>query len=231
MAQQNPLILAADNNPNLLPLLREHPSLASTQDEHGYSILHAAASYNHLDLLRTVVNELHVDPDIKDEDGETPLFVVETVEAAQVLIDELRADPLVENDEGMTAEEKIRNEGDFITIAEFLRESRIRGNSHAQGGTNGTSVARTAEATLLHNQVGHPPPLPPNVTVNIGTMEEQLPAEVEADPEFRARIEELAAREDFRGEEGQRKLRDLITNAVRGVETEGSGRDVRRRLE
>ncbi len=231
MSQQNPLILAADNNPSLLPLLHANPSLASTQDEHGYSILHAAASYNHLDLLRTVVNELGVDPNIRDEDGETPLFVVETVEAAQVLIDELGADSQVRNDEGQTAEEKIQTEGDFVTIAEFLRESRLRSNSHAQGGPNGEYEAQPSGDALLHNDVQHPPPLPPNVTVNVGTMEEQLSAEAEVDPEFRARIEELAAREDFQGEEGQRQLRDLITDAVRGVGSEASGRDVRRRLE
>ena len=226
MAHQNPLILAADNNPSLLPLLRENTSLASTQDEHGYSILHAAASYNHLDLLRTVVSELQVDPNIKDEDGETPLFVVETVEAAQILIDELGADPQIRNHEGMTAEEKIQAEGDFVTIADFLRESRTRGISSALGAPNGTHGAQWTDDTL-----SHPPPLPPNVSVNVGTMEEQLPAEVEADPHFRARIEELAAREDFQGEEGQRQLRDLITDAVRGVSADENGRDVRRRLE
>ncbi len=231
MSQQNPLILAADNNPNLLPLLRENPSLASIQDEHGYSILHAAASYNHLDLLRTLVNELHVDPNIKDEDGETSLFVVETVEAAQVLIDELGVNPQVRNNEGMTAEEKIKTEGDFVTIAEFLRESRTRANPRALDRPNGRHETQPSEDTLLHDEVQHPPPLPPNVTVNVGIMEEQLAAEGEVDPEFRARIEELAAREDFQGEEGQRQLRDLITDAVRGVGTEGSGRDVRRRLE
>lgn len=231
MPQQDPLILAADNNPSLLPLLRANPSLASTQDEHGYSVVHAAASYNHLDLLRTVVNELRVDPNIKDEDGETPLFVVETVEAAQVLIDELGADPQIRNDEGQTAEEKIRTDGEFTTVAEFLRESRLRRNPHAQGGPTGEHEAQSSGDALLHNDVQHPPPLPPNVTVNVGTMEEQPSAEAEVDPEFRARIEELAAREDFQGEEGQRQLRDLITDAVRGVGSEGSGRDVRRRLE
>ena len=229
MAQPNPLTLAADNNPNLLPLLRANPSLASLQDEHGYSILHAAASYNHLDLLRTLVNELHVDPNIKDEDGETALFVVETVEAAQVLIDELGADPRIKNDEGVIAEVKIQTEGDFITIAEFLRESRIQSNSRTQGGPNGQHGLQPSGNELLHNEVHHPPPLPPNVTVNVGTMEEPA-AEAEADPEFRARIEELTAREDFQGEEGQRQLRNLITDAVRGVGTEGSQRDVRRRL-
>ena len=231
MAQRNPLILAADNNPNLLPLLRANTSLASIQDEHGYSVLHAAASYNHPDLLRTLVNEFRIDPNIKDEDGETPLFVVETVEAAQVLVDELGTDPQLRNDEGQTAEEKIQIEGDFITVAEFLRESRIRSSAGAQDGSNGGRERQPSSGVLLQDAIQHPPPLPPNVTVNVGTMEEQPLAEGEVDPEFRARIEELASREDFQGELGQRQLRELVTDAVRGVGTEGSERDVRRRLE
>ena len=231
MAQQNPLTLAADNNPNLLPLLHLNPSLASAQDEHGYSILHAAASYNHLDLLRAMVNEFHVDPNIKDEDGETSLFVVETVEAAQVLVDELGADAQIKNDEGQTAEEKIQTEGDFTTVAEFLRESRIRSRSHASGRPNGGHEIQSSSGVTLQDGLQYPPPLPPNVTVNVGTMEEHPPAEGEVDPAFRARIEELASREDFQEEEGQRQLREIITDAVRGIDTEGSERDVRRRLE
>ena len=231
MAQQNPLILAADNNPNLFPLLRLNPSLASIQDEHGYSILHAAASYNHLDLLRTMVDEFHVDPNIKDEDGETPLFVVETVEATQLLVDELGADPQIRNGEGQTAEEKIQTEGDFVTVAEFLRESRIRSSSRVSGGPNGGHQTQAPSSVILQDGLQHPPPLPPNVTVNVGTMEEQPPPEGEVDPEFRARIEELASREDFQEEEGQRQLRELITDAVRGAGAEGSDRDVRRRLQ
>lgn len=220
MAQQNPFTLAADNSPHLLPLLQSNPSLASSQDAHGYSILHAAASYNHLDLLRTLVNEFHVDVNIKDEDGETPLFVVETVEAAQCLLEELKADQKVKNVEGMTAEEKIKAEGDNVTIADFLRESRVR------------SAPTTGDDSMDHPSHGHhPPPLPPNVKMHLGSLEdEQSIGDVSAvDPEFRQRIEELAATEDFQGEEGQRQLRELIKDAVRGAGSDE--RTVRQRLE
>lgn len=215
----NPLILAADNSPQLLPLLRSNPSLASTQDEHGYSLVHAAASYNHLDLLRTLIHEFHLDPDMKDEDGETALFVVESVEPAQCLLEELGADPTIQNDEGMIAEEKIRTEGDYPTIADFLRESRAR---KVPGSGDGRSTGIES----------HLPPLPPNVKIHLGTMEDSQATgeDLEVDPEFRRRIEELAARDDFRGEEGQKQLRDLITDAVRGAGGE-DGRQVRPRLE
>lgn len=213
----NTFTLAADNSPHLLPILRSNPSLASAQDGHGYSLVHAAASYNHLDLLRSLVHEFHVDPNMQDEDGETALFVVETVELAQCLLEELGADPAVKNDDGMTAEEKIRAEGDYPTIAEFLRESRIIG-APAIGDTH-----RTENGT-------HPPPLPPNVKIHLGTMEDsQAVEDAEADPEFRRRIEELAARDDFRGEEGQKQLKDLITDAIRGAGGQDD-RQVRQRI-
>ena len=51
------------------------------------------------------------------------------------------------------------------------------------------------------------------------------------DPEFRRMIEELAAREDFQSEEGQRQLRELVTQAVMGMGTGDADRSVRRRVE
>ena len=222
MTAPNPLILAAENSPQLLPLLRSNPSLASTQDAHGYSLLHAAASYNHLDLLRALVTEFHVDVNIKDEDAETALFVVETIEAAQVLIEELGADPTIKSQdgisEGMTAEEKIQTEGDFTTVADFLKESRLRG----------APTTEDSPATVISD---HPPPLPPNVKLHMGTLEdeENLGDAADADPEFRRRIEELAARDDFRGEKGQKQLRELIVDAIKGAGRED--RDTRRRVD
>ncbi|KAL8722487.1 MAG: hypothetical protein Q9225_001051 [Loekoesia sp. 1 TL-2023] len=222
MATPNIFILASDNSPQLLPLLRSDPSLASSQDNHGYSLLHAAASYNHHDLLRTLVLEFHADPNIKDEDGETPLFVAETVETAQILVEELRCDPRLNSDEGMTAEEKIRSEGDFVAVADYLKEVRTKGNAEASLGQG--------ESGEVQEDEQRPPPLPPNVTVNMGTTtEDEVPEE--ADPVFRAKIEELAAREDFQDEEGQRRLRELVTEAVRGVERDAEGREVRRRVD
>ncbi len=124
------------------------------------------------------------------------------------------------NDEGVTAEEKIRVEGDFVVVADYLKEVRMR----ASDGANG----EVQEMDGVGEQ--RPPPLPPNVTVNMGTAtEDEVPEEV--DPVFRAKIEELAARENFRDEEGQRRLKELVTEAVRGVERDSDGRDVRRRLD
>src|ERR1700749_4309002 len=106
MAQPNTFLLAADNSPQLLPLLRAHPELASGQDDHGYSLLHAAASYNHLDLLRTLVREFKVNVNLRDEDDETALFVVETVDAAKMLVEERCIDAMPKCADGATAQQK-----------------------------------------------------------------------------------------------------------------------------
>ena len=218
MSTPNVFILASDNSSQLLPLLHLKPSLALSQDEHGYSLVHAAASYGHHELLRTLIRDFQVDVNIKDEDGETSLFAVETVETAKILVEELDCDTSLKNDEGLTAEEKIRTEGDFVTVADYLRTISTRAASESSPNDESDAQRRQEEGPL--------PPLPPNVTVNMGTTtEDEVPEDV--DPAFRARIEDLASREDFQGEEGQKQLRDLVTDAVRKVE----GRDVRRRVE
>ncbi|WEW61574.1 hypothetical protein PRK78_007065 [Emydomyces testavorans] len=213
MSGSNQYILAADNSPSLLPLLRSDPSLASAQDEHGYSLLHAAASYGHLDLLRSLVQEFRVNVNLTDEDGETCLFVAETVDVARCLVEELGIDRTVKNDEGLIAEEAILNDGSFPEVAAFLK---------------GTPILTAADAVTRST-----PALPPNVTVNFGTMHE--PAANgdadEPDPEFKRRIEELASRENFHSQENQRELRELVTEAVRGVNVETQQKDSRRRLD
>jgi len=142
------------------------------------------------------------------------------VEAAHVLLEELYADPTITNADGATAEEKIRAEGDYPVVADYLLETRMRTESSSDVGRAASSGAQ------------HLPPLPPNVTINVGTLDsvdagegnDQTP-----DPEFRRRIEELATRDDFEAEQGQQDLRNLIKDAVRGVASSGE-KEVRRRM-
>ncbi|CAH0023088.1 unnamed protein product [Clonostachys rhizophaga] len=210
----NQFLLAADNSPDLLPLLRENPALASAQDEHGYSLIHAAASYNHLDLLRTLVNEFRVSVDLKDEDNETALFVVETVKAAKVLVEELAADTLHRGSEGLTAREKIEAEGDYPEVAAYLSTIEAK-----------KDIEKTIEEVLPETI----PPPPEGMKVTVGTMDEtqDIP---EVDTEFRRRIEELAQREDFDTAQGQDELRKLVEDAVLGQGL-GDERNVRTKPE
>ncbi|AEO66638.1 aeaeced1-baf0-41eb-9ec7-1ee3698c1af7 [Thermothielavioides terrestris] len=205
----NPYLLAADNPQGLLALLRDNPSLAAGQDEHGYSLVHAAASYNHVDLLRALVREFGAPVDLRDEDGETALFVVETVEAARALVGELGLDAALRNADGLTAREKIEAEAEWPAVAEYLRslETEAARSAGSAGAANGKENGAV--------ETGLPPP-PEGLKVTMRTMDEAEAGEQPPDPEFRRRIEELAAREDFQTPEGQAELRRLVEEAISG---------------
>ena len=218
------LNLAPDSPDMVLDHLSRQPELASARDAHGYSLLHAAASYGHTALIDALISRYHVSPNITDEDNETPLFACEVPQVAQCLVSH-GADVAWKNDEGQTASDKIQAEGDFPEVAAYLR------SVSQSTGSSSTASAPTASAVNGDtNGVHPPPPLPPNVNIEIGTMQE-LPMEGEQapDPEFRRRIEELAAREDFQSEEGQRELRNLVTEAVTGLHTPSDGEHMRQR--
>ena len=225
MAQPAPTIdrllnLVPDSPSTVLAYLDTNPHLASQQDAHGYSLVHAATSYNHIPLLRALITDYHVDPNTTDEDGETALFNAETVDMAKELL-QLGVRVEATNDEGQTAAEKLADEDEQPVVAAYLREAAEQNTAHGEA-ANGSGNA---------SAMGRPPPMPNGVQVNVGTMQPDEAGE-EPDPEFRRRIEELAAREDFEGEEGQRQLRDLITDAVSGLTHEGQApASSRRRLE
>ncbi|KAK8901720.1 hypothetical protein QC760_010145 [Botrytis cinerea] len=206
--QPNPFLLAADNSPDLLPLLRSNPALASAQDEHGYSLMHAAASYSHLDLLRALVTEFNVNVDLKDEDGETALFVVETLDCAKLLVENCM--PILQSGVLRMGVMRGKESRQKVTI----QKSR-RGGLPASNGTDAI--------------VAHPPLVPEGLSVNIGTMNPEEDVGEVIDPEFKRRIDELAARDDFQTPAGQEELRKLITEAITGEV--GEGREVRQRTE
>jgi uncharacterized protein len=233
MSAPNPFLLAADDSASLLPLLRQEPAIATRQDEHGYSLLHAAASYDRIPLLRALVHDFNVDVNLTDEDGETCLFVTENVAVATCLVEELRLDTGVVNKDGLTATEKIEEEGEYPEVATYLRVNATVRERARPGGVTTLTGDRPpiAEGPSPPPSTTQPPSLPANVRMNISTAEDGGHGEGgngEPDPEFRRRIEELAAKEDFRGEDSQRELRTLITDAVRGVAAEE--RDTRRRI-
>ncbi|CAG7935475.1 unnamed protein product [Penicillium nalgiovense] len=216
---QNPYLLACDNPKALLDLLRSNPAIASSQDESGYSLLHAAASYGHADLLRALVKEFNVDVNILDEDGETCLFVAEDSDIARCLIEELGVDTNKKNAEDLTAVEKFEAENEFPQVAAYLRE--------VVGGASAPTHAQAAEV------LNSPGPIPgSDMRVNFGTMtEEEATAGGEPDPEFKRRIEELATREDYYSEEVQNEVRELVKDAMSGSNIEAMEREIRRRTE
>jgi hypothetical protein len=212
------LLNLIDTRPqSILTSLAQHPQLASARDAHGYSLVHAAASYNQLPVLRELIQKYNADVNITDEDGETALFATEKAEVAKCLVEELGADTSIRNEEGKTAEEKIgEEEGEAHEVYQYLKSLRTGG---------GPASAGAVETEGVHP----PPPLPEGVNINMGTMEEE--AGDAPDPEIRRRIEELAAREDYDSEEVQRQLRELVQDVVTGLGAEDGGRSVRRRVD
>lgn len=212
------LLNLIDTRPqSILTSLSQHPQLASAHDAHGYSLLHAASSYNQLSVLRELVQTYKADVNLLDEDGETPLFAAEKAEVAKCLVEELGADVSIRNAEGKTAEEKIaEEEGPAHEVYQYLSSQR----------TGGTPVA----AGIVETEGVHPPPpLPDGVKIKMGTMEEDI-ADA-PDPEIRRRIEELAAREDYQSEEVQAQLRALVQDVVSGMGGEEGARSVKRRTD
>lgn len=230
------LNLVPDNPSAVITYLSQNPSLASDKDAHGYTLLHAASSYSHPDLIRALIKDYNVNPNTVDEDNETPLFAAENEEVARLLL-ELGTDVWWKNEDGLTAEGKIETDGEFPLVAAFLRSyvsempARVEESATFEHHTT-TGNRVTAADPETNGTTPHPLSLPDNVKVSVGTMAQ--PDGEPPDPEFRRRIEELAARDDFQTEEGQRELRILVQDAVAGLRESAvtsEGRGVRRRVE
>jgi hypothetical protein len=213
------LLNLIDTRPNsILTTLAQHPQLASAADTHGYSLVHAAVSYSQLNVLRELIQKYRVNVNILDEDGETPLFAAESADVARCLLEELGADASIRNAEGKTAEDKfLEEEGEVHDVYQYLKSVRTGGQALS---------AAAVETQGIHP----PPPLPNGVQVEVGTMAEDAAGDA-PDPEIRRRIEELAARDDFQTEEGQRQLRDLVSEVVTGMSADQTDRNVRRRVD
>ncbi|CAD0114642.1 unnamed protein product [Aureobasidium uvarum] len=225
------LNLVVDKPDQVLQHLQTNPHLASQQDRHGYSLLHAAASYNHPEVLQALLTTYSVPPNLVDEDGETCLYSVETLDMAKFLVEQCNIDTTHTNEEGQTAAEKFEQEGDYPEVAAYLA-SLVPGGAAASilSQTGNPSAQQAGAGTLgageTTNGAAPPPPLPHGVKIDLGTMAEDEVGEA-PDPEFRRRIDELAARPDFQSEETQRELRELVQDALGGLR--GEEREVRQR--
>ncbi|KAK0235844.1 ankyrin repeat-containing domain protein [Armillaria nabsnona] len=98
-------------------------TLPNIPDEFTYTPMHAAASYGHIHVLEFLLAH-GGDVNITDDDGETPLYVVEDVVTARWLIDHGAVIDST-NNEGVSPIESLAE--DFPQVAEFLQaETAIR---------------------------------------------------------------------------------------------------------
>ncbi|WVQ98695.1 hypothetical protein IAU59_005826 [Kwoniella sp. CBS 9459] len=98
-------------------LIESEGMTPNDKDANSYTPMHAASSYAHFDLLEYLITK-GGDPNIQDDDGDTPLYVVESIEVARWLV-EKGADPASINEEGLTAADAL--EDDHPEIAQYLR--------------------------------------------------------------------------------------------------------------
>jgi len=104
----NPWTAAASGNLAFLQAFFLAGDGANPRDQFGYTPLHAAAAYGHAHILRwyfSLPMAAGVDPNVPDDDGDTPIHHCERRETALILISESggRVDPSVRNGEGKTA--------------------------------------------------------------------------------------------------------------------------------
>ncbi|UZJ53941.1 hypothetical protein CBS101457_003261 [Exobasidium rhododendri] len=104
-------------------------------DQWTYTPLHAAASYGQIEVLRYLLGHNSAPAsaiETTDEDGDTPLFAVEDVETARILVEEFGADAKRENSAGDTpaanAEENERPE-----VAAYFRSLTGEAPMYASG--------------------------------------------------------------------------------------------------
>ncbi|KAM9929645.1 hypothetical protein OXX59_001046 [Metschnikowia pulcherrima] len=184
-------VAAADNQVEIVEkYLTSNEFSANAKDPNGYTPIHAAASYGHLDLLKMLVSN-GGDINIQDNEGDTPLHHAEDVVTAKFIVEELKADFKIKNEEGQTAADYIEEEGEYPELAQYLRSL-----SHDKPETiNGSALEGL--------------PIPGSVDGHAirYSMEEDVG---DIDPESRRKLEEIA-----NSENPEEALRELVTSAVR----------------
>ncbi|CAD6924791.1 unnamed protein product [Tilletia controversa] len=144
-----------DNQPDLTP---------TSPDDFSYTAVHAAASYAQLAVLDflpshpkaalyTPSAENSAAPsgvpaptgaaNVQDSDGDTPLFVCETVEPAKLLIEKFGADPKHRNLDGKTAAQAAY-ENEAFEVGDYLRsltgEPEPTDDDYEEGGSAADAV-------------------------------------------------------------------------------------------
>lgn len=178
-------------------------------DAFTYTPLHAAASYGHLDILRYLLSHSSAPADAvntTDSDGDTPLFVCESVDTARCLVEEYQANASHKNNEGLTpAQQATENEAE--EVAAYLRsvtgETADDPDQEDEDENGVRSSVSQADNDLNPEQ------------------EEHLEA---ATDQLMARVEEIMTRSEREGFDPEDELRNLVSDSVLRQMLEGMDR-------
>lgn len=98
-----PWMAASEGNVQLLQSSLSSLNLPLTAaDENGYTLLHAAASYNQIEILQFLLSN-QVNINAVDNEGDSALHYAGNAQVAQILIQEGKANPAQVNGGGKTA--------------------------------------------------------------------------------------------------------------------------------
>lgn len=174
---------------------------ANSKDPNGYTPIHAAASYGHIELLKLLIAK-GGDINIQDNDGDTPLHHCEDLETAKLMVEQFKCDWKLKNGEGQTALEYKKEDEEFPELVAYLETVKY--------GTSGPKETQTQSQDLpVDPQVLESLPTPGNVDGREVKYTLETEDSGEVDSERRKQIEEI-----MKGDNAEEKLREYVTNVV-----------------
>lgn len=183
---KNIWIACADKDLDRVKQLIQEGVSVDAQDDHGYSALHAAASYDALPIL-TFLLDGGAKVDIADEDGESALFACESVDAARLLLAR-GASAAHRNLAGLTASQaKVADAEDDEEAGNKELIAFLEGMEEAAG-------AGADEGGVVGEEGDVPIELPAQLMERINeVMKRHAEAGTSPDDELKALVEEAAA--------------------------------------
>lgn len=113
-------VAAADNELDVVKLhISQGNFTANSKDPNGYTPIHAAVSYGHVELIQYLIDQ-GGNVNIQDNEGDTPLHHVEELAIAKLLVEDYKADYKIKNNDDLTPGEYIELEDEYPDIAQYL---------------------------------------------------------------------------------------------------------------
>lgn len=192
-------VATADNQIDLVKKLIESGKFTpNSADPNGFTPIHAAASYGHLELLRYLL-ENGGNVNIQDSDGDTPLHHTESLETAKILIQEYKADYRLKNKDGLNVKEYFIEEDEYPELISYFELLEKTGNVGANGDdlTNGPSSMSLPNGQEIRAFLG-------------GSDEEETPEILER----RKQVESIFTNTELSEAERDEKLREFVMGVV-----------------